>query len=223
VLPESLKPAIRAALRHHEIGPHSPYRIAFAGKGQSGGSFGAMQGDLAAGPPVVRATFEAALAIAGLAPAEIAHIVARLSVPVRRNPLDDADTALVNIALAEGHGLVDLMDETLLETVLADLEGCLAVAAAGGRRIAPEGLLFMALWINMTGKPTTLLRWLGGADIGRGIPVAPDPVDAGAMEAYLRRQKFYAENPQNWAHMVRSVAAGLALVEEPGGPIAGFS
>ena len=45
LLPESLKPAIRAALRHHEIGEHSPYRLAFAGKGQSGGSFGAMQGD----------------------------------------------------------------------------------------------------------------------------------------------------------------------------------
>jgi hypothetical protein len=222
VLPESLKPAIRAALRHHEIGPHSPYRIAFAGKGQSGGSFGAMQGDLAAGPPVVRATFEAALAIAGLAREEIARIVGRLAVPVRDNPLDAADTALVNLALSEGHGLVDVMDETLIETVHADLDGCLAVAAAGGRRIAPEGLLFMALWINMTGKPTALLRWLGGADIGRGIPVAPEAIDASAMEAYLRRQKFYAENPENWPHMVRSVAAGLALLEEPGGPITGL-
>ena len=63
---ESLKPAIRAALRMHEIGARSPYEISFAGKGRSGGSFGFMQGDLSAGPAIVRETFRAVLGAAGL-------------------------------------------------------------------------------------------------------------------------------------------------------------
>lgn len=35
-------------LREHEIGSGSPYRLAFARKDKSGGSFGACQGDMQA-------------------------------------------------------------------------------------------------------------------------------------------------------------------------------
>lgn len=45
----SMLPAFLAAFRVNEIGSKSPFEILFAAKGQSGGSFGAMQGDLAAG------------------------------------------------------------------------------------------------------------------------------------------------------------------------------
>jgi hypothetical protein len=48
---EMLKPALRVALRLHEIGDLSPYQLGFAGKGKSGASFGFMQADLAAGQP----------------------------------------------------------------------------------------------------------------------------------------------------------------------------
>ena len=57
---ESVKPALRAGLRMHEIGSASPYKLFFAAKGKSGASFGFMQGDLAAGQPDVTKTFRRA-------------------------------------------------------------------------------------------------------------------------------------------------------------------
>ena len=52
---ETLKPELRLALRLHEIGDASPYALSFAGKGNSGASFGFMQGDMNGGQPEVRA------------------------------------------------------------------------------------------------------------------------------------------------------------------------
>src|SRR3954447_13785340 len=66
---ESVKPALRAGLRMHEIGSASPYKLFFAAKGKSGASFGFMQGDLAAGQPDVTKTFRRALQRAGMAEA----------------------------------------------------------------------------------------------------------------------------------------------------------
>ena len=168
---DALKPALRAALRLHEIGDKTPYRLFFAGKGKSGASFGFMQGDLAAGQPEVRQTFLNVCAAAGIGADAAASLVQRLSVPLIVNPLDPAETQQVNDALAASSRLVDAMDEAILHKVYASLDTCLATAGAAHRGIAPKALIYMALWINMTGPPTKLLVWLGGRDPGLHRPV----------------------------------------------------
>src|SRR5262249_48916122 len=97
-----LKPALRAALRVHEIGDASPYQLSFAGKGKSGASFGFMQGDLAAGQSEVKAAFSAILADAGMDPATVAGFLGRLSVHLVGNPLTPPETTRINAALLAG-------------------------------------------------------------------------------------------------------------------------
>ena len=214
---DALKPALRAALRLHEIADKTPYRLFFAGKGKSGASFGFMQGDLAAGQPEVRQTFLNVCAAAGIGAAAAATLVQRLSVPLIVNPLDPAETQQVNDALAASSRLVDAMDEAILQKVYASLDTCLATAGAAHRGIAPKALIYMALWINMTGPPTKLLVWLGGRDPGLHRPVAlPDQlVDAPAMEAYLQATDYFVENPGNLPHMLQCAAAGASLLAAP--------
>ncbi len=207
---ESLKPALRAALRMHEIGNGTPYEISFAGKGNSGGSFGSMQGDLAAGQAVAKKTFVDCLTAAGVPKPKIDQILAAIAVPVKVNPLSQADTDLVNAALRRGSALVDAMDEAILAGIYPDVDTCTSAAASAGRTIAPRALLYMALWINMTGKPTKLRDWLRGVDVG--IPQPGPVVDAAAIETYLLAQKYYIEHKANFPHMRKSVETGAALL-----------
>ena len=216
MLDESIKPAIRRALRLHEIGDKSPYRLFFAGKGKSGGSFGFMQGDLAAGQPNVKTTFRAALAAATVVPSKSHAIEAALSVHVVKNPLSASDTKLVNAALdtPAGRALVDKMDEQILQDVYAGLNQCLAAAASTGRTVETKALVYMAMWINMSGPPTKLLRWLEGKSVSlaTSLAKAPTNVDGLAMEAYLRATNYYSENPGNFAHAMQCAAAGMAML-----------
>ncbi len=209
-----LKPALRMALRLHEIGDASPYQLCFAGKGKSGASFGFMQGDMAAGQPVVRQTFRAALATGGIAAATIAALARRLSVPLMACPLAPAERDEVNAALLAGRALVDAMDERIIGAVYAALDDCTARADAADRTIAPKALIYMALWINMTGPPTSLLVWLGGGApvLRRPVPPAAATVDGPAMEAYLAATDYFVENPLNLSHMMQCAAAGAALL-----------
>src|SRR3954470_19252005 len=149
---DAIKPALRTALRLHEIGDATPYKLFFAGKGKSGGSFGFMQGDLAAGQAEVRSAFRAVLAAAQVPAGKVADIEAPLCVHCIDNPLSPADTSLVNGALAStaGRRLVDAMDETILGGVYAGLDKCRAAAKAGRCTIEPKALLYMAMWINMS-------------------------------------------------------------------------
>lgn len=73
-------PALTAALRMHEIGTNTPYRLYFAGKAKSGASFGFMQGDLAASQDIVTKTFVTILSLAGVADADIKDFCKVLSV-----------------------------------------------------------------------------------------------------------------------------------------------
>jgi hypothetical protein len=211
---DAVKPALRAALRHHEIGDKSPYQLFFAKKGNSGGSFGFMQGDLATGQPHVQNTFRQCLAAAGFSASEIDGLINRLSVHLLANPLSAAEAARVNAALAAGSQRVDAMDELILKDVFDDLDTCIATAAAKNRRIDPKAQLYIAMWINMSGKPTKLLTWLSGGDPQLAVPVPPAAavVDAAAIESYLHATKYYQENPGNFPHLQQSAAKGAALL-----------
>jgi hypothetical protein len=213
----NLKAALRTAVRLNEIGDASPYQLSFAGKGNSGASFGFMQGDLAAGQPVAIAAFRQALAAADIPAAKISSLVQRLSAPLIVNPLDAADTKLVNDALdsPDGRAQVDAMDEQIFEDVCTGLDKCIAAATDSGRTIAPKAQIYMLLWINMTGQPSTLLDWLSGKDVTMERPVlAPGTnVDGSAMEDFLRATEFFSENSENLPHMMQSAAAGATLLK----------
>lgn len=217
MLDESIKPAVRRALRLHEIGDKAPYRMFFAGKGKSGGSFGFMQGDLAAGQANVKVTFRAVMAAATVALNRSQAIEAALSVHVVKNPLSAPDTKLVNNALdaPEGRLLVDKMDEEILADVYAGLNRCIAAAASTGRAIEAKALVYMAMWINMSGPPTKVLSWLAGKNISMATPLAkaPSVVDGFAMEGYLRATSYYSENPGNLPHAMQCAAAGMAMLQ----------
>src|SRR4051812_29268494 len=105
---ENIKPALRAALRAHEIGRGSPYRLSFAAKGKSGASFGFMQGDLAAGQTVATRAFRDAMA-GGFTAEEIDRLLRLLSVHSIRNPLTLEETERVNAAFENHRGVVDAM------------------------------------------------------------------------------------------------------------------
>jgi hypothetical protein len=84
----NLMPAFLKAFQVNELGPASPYQLIFAAKGSAGASFGAMQGDLAAGQKVVTKTFHDCLAAAGVSEDKIATLTAKLSVHLLGNPLN---------------------------------------------------------------------------------------------------------------------------------------
>jgi hypothetical protein len=213
---DALKPALRKALRLNEIGNESPYRLSFAAKANSGASFGFMQGGLAANQPIVKQTFQQALAAAGIPQAKIAALTQQLSGHLTSNPLSPGDTKLVNDALLASSALVDAMDEAILKGVYDDLDECTQTADDAGRAIDPEALIFMALWINMSGPPTSLLKWLKGQNPGLSKPVPPagDVVDEGAIEAYLKATNYFVTNPGNFPHIVECAEAGAALLPQ---------
>lgn len=214
----AIKPAIRTALRFHEIGNDTPYRISFAGKGKSGGSFGFMQGDLAAGQPDVTRTFRDAMSAAGMSAQKINDLIALLSKHQIKNPLTPADTEAVNGALQASHALVDAMDDQILQGVYRDLDRCDARAAAHHRRIDTKAMVYMALWINMSGPPTKLLTWLDGDDphLARQVPPAGPVVGGEDMEDYLAATNYYVENPQNLQHLHACAAKGMQALNGAG-------
>jgi hypothetical protein len=207
---ETLKPALRL----HEIGDASPYQLGFAGKGKSGASFGFMQGDLAARQPEVQRAFHDALESAGFAEATIEDFAGQLSVPLIACPIAPAERDEINAALLAGRALVDTMDEEILGKVYASLDACTARAHTAGRSIAPKGLIYMAMWINMTGPPSTLLTWIGGGvpALRRPVPPLDAVVDGPAMETYLAATDYFTENPHNLPHMMQCAAAGAAAL-----------
>jgi hypothetical protein len=209
----AFKPALRAALRCNEIGNETPYKLSFAGKGNSGASFGFMQGDMAV-QPIARDTFRAALAAADFDPARIDSLVAQLSQHLPSNPLSPQVTSAINAALVASSALVDAMDERILNGVYNSLDRCTAAAGDGGCTIEPVALIYMALWINMTGPPTSLIVWLEGGDPGLSAPVppaAPD-VDEPAIQAYLGATKYFTQNPQNLPNVISCAEKGATLL-----------
>jgi hypothetical protein len=208
------KDALRRALKVHEIGDKSPYQLFFARKANSGASFGFMQGDLAAGQAIVQKTFRDCLVAAKIPEGKIGDLTRRLSGHLTANPLTPADNDLVTNALQSQSKLVDEMDMAILGDVLDGLDLCIADAAQAQRTISPQAQLYIAMWINMSGKPSNLRKWLAGGDAGLPQPVAPagPVVDVNAIEGYLKSTKYYIANPRNFKHMQESAAAGAALL-----------
>jgi len=212
----ALFPAIRAAIRQNELGTASPYCLSYARLGASGASFGIFQGDTNVNP-LARTTLTDVLNAAGIDDAKVTSIVAALSRPLPDGcPLDPDDRALADQALAStfGQTIVDQMDDQLMQTVLHGLDSCVAASAA--RPIEPEGQLYMALWINMTGAPTSLAKWLGGETVEGLAPPDGASVAVEDIETYLKASAYFRENPKNFAHMQASVAAGAALLPAAG-------
>ena len=216
MIDDTLKPALRAALRCNEIGNSSPYQLDFAAKGDSGASFGFMQGDMAV-QPIARDTFRAVMTAAGIDPARIDRWVAQLSRHVTHNPLSAADTREINAALKAHSDLVDAMDEKILSGVYAGLDECSAAAQGGRCSIQPAALIYMALWINMTGKPTSLVKWLRGHNpgLGESVPRAAPIVTEPAIQAYLRATAYFRENPGNLPNVIRCARKAAALLPAP--------
>lgn len=212
---DALKSAIRAALRANEIGERTPYELSFAAKGKSGASFGAMQGDMSAGPAYVRTTLSTCLKRSGFNMTEIESVCKKLSVPLIANPLDPTTTGRVNNALFAGADFVDAMDDALSAEVFRGLDECIEAAESAGRSIDPDALLYMACWINMTGKPTTLLRWLRGEPVTLRREIRPpgDVVTAEDVRVYLLWTDYFVENPRNFQHLTESVGAGRRRLE----------
>jgi len=205
-------PAIRAAIKENELGDASPYCLSYARLGQSGASFGIFQGDTNVNP-LARSTLSAVLNAAGLDDATVAGILAAVSRPLPDgNPLSPDDTRLANAALDStvGQPIVDRMDDELMQTVLKGIDSC--IAASGTRPIDPEAQLYIALWVNMTGAPTTLARWLGGTAIDGLAPPEGATVSADDLRNYLLASAYFRNNPRNFPHMQASVAAGAALL-----------
>jgi hypothetical protein len=213
---QDLRTAFRTALQQNEIGDDTPYKLSFAGKGQSGASFGFMQGDLAINQPEVKAAFRRALQASHISNDEISRIMGSLSVHVTGNPLSDADTRLVNNALdtAEGHKLVDAMDENIFEDVCSKLNKCIDIASASNKKITPKAQIYIVLWINMSGAPTKLLDWLSGKAVSltKSVPAPGATVDGTAVENYLEATKFFTENERNLQHIKESAAEGAKLL-----------
>ena len=202
----NLIPALMRALRFHEIGNQSPYRLSFAKKGKSGASFGAMQGDLAAGQPKVTQTFHDILEADGFAAGTINALMRTLSGPLRDDPLSPDEEQRINAALNAHQDMVNAMDQGIAAGIFDNLDLCIGSAASANRTITPKAQLYIAMWINMTGAPDRLRNWLKGGPVG--VPPPGPVVDVPDIERYLLASKYYTENPHNFPHMQESANEG---------------
>jgi len=210
----AILPALRATIRENEIGAKSPYELEFAQKGQSGASFGFMQGDMHVQKDA-RDTMVAVLTAAGVAPPKITQLMTALTPALPKgNPLNAADAKLVNDALnsATGRPLVDAMDQRIFQGIEKGVDDCVAAAQQGGVTMTPLACLWIAPWINMSGPPSLVLKWLKGAAIN-GVPApSPPTVDDEEVRAYLQSLAYFQQNPKNFHHYEQCVAVGAALL-----------
>jgi hypothetical protein len=214
----ALQTAIRAALSMNEVGGNKDvaYRLSFAGQAASGASFGEFQADCSANPNALL-TLRQILINASVPVSNIGRILGLLRSPCRTNPLSPSDTAMVNAALSAppGRALVDQMDEETVQTVFGYVDLANDAARDGLVSIGPAAQIAIALWCNMSGKPTLLLAWLeNGPVVEDGVTVAEpgNPVSMDDIGRYLNSTGFFRAHPQDWPHFSSSVNAGLATL-----------
>lgn len=195
-LNSKLMVAIAAAVRSNELGTASPYRLSYAGIAQSGASFGACQGDTSANHDAL-ATLSAILA--DVPPVRRAGWLAVLALPCPRSPLNIADAAEIDAAIASppGQALTDAMDARLLRAVFLGVEQCRAAAHQG---LADDGAIGCALWINQSGPPTALLRYLAARD--RAVGQAD-------VAAYVKATAYFQAHRANYEHFQAAWRVGM--------------
>jgi hypothetical protein len=207
----SLLPGITAALRENEIGDQSPYVLSYAELGQSGGSFGVFQGDCHV-QPAAQVALTQALQAAGVNAATITRIVSAVSQPCPNgSPLSPADQQTADNALNSpaGRAIVDAMDAKILQVILGELDSSVAAAQSKKKQLDPGAQISIALWVNMTGEPTSLNQWLKGATIGSVTPPANPVVTRDDLKRYLTGTKYFTLHPRNLVHFEESVDAGI--------------
>src|SRR4051812_7374582 len=209
----SLLPAIRAALRENEISDQSPYVLSYAKLGTSGGSFGVFQGDAHA-DPTAREALTQVLIAANVDPDTVTRIVDAVSQPCPNgSPLSAGDQQTADNALAspQGRAIVDAMDEKILQVILSELDSSIDAAASVNSQLDEGAQLCIALWVNMTGPPTTLNDWIKGKQIGEVAPPAASPVTQDDVTRYLVATKYFTDHPKNLIHFQASVDKGLQV------------
>ena len=136
-----LVPAIKGAIKSNEIGNASPYVLSYAKLGTSGASFGDCQGDTNSNA-TARATLLKALQANDTETGAATRIMTAVSRPCPNgNPLSSGDTSTANGALScdGGRALVDAMDDTLMNVVIAGLDTCITAANTVGQTIELPG------------------------------------------------------------------------------------
>lgn len=218
---KALKPAIKEAIRYNELGTASPYRLSFARLGKSGASFGVFQSDTNVSLSA-RTRLEKILRQTGVNAAAVARIMRAISRPCPDgNPLSRADTGTVNTALQScvGQGMVDAIDGALFGVVLDELQSCLEAAAAAHLSISAVAQLYIALWVNMSGEPSSLKHWLVGATVNKVGSPSPPAVTEVDITEYLTATKYFRLHPRNFAHMRDAVQAAAPLMPAHPDPV----
>lgn len=205
----AMLPAIRAAIKANEIGSGDPYVLSFAKKGRSGASFGIFQNDTEANPDALD-TLTSILQGAGLPDDQVARITGLLSKPCPEDPLTADDETAANEALSSPNGkqAVDALDAKRLVVVCGYLDRAVQASISP---IDGEAQLGICMWCNMTGPPTAMLPWLGGSAINEygGTVAAPDsPVTFDNLSDFLKKTRYFTNNPRNWTHFSDSAAEG---------------
>ena len=210
----ALLPAIREAIKQNEIGSASPYCLSFACLGSSGASFGIFQGDTNVNQ-TARAALMAILQSQAIDINTINRIMKLLGQACPNgNPLTPDDAELANSVLVSDSDkiAVDAMDDRLLQIVLGELDSCIAAAQTRNTSLDPTSLLYIALWVNMTGAPATLNRWLRGeAVLDLASPAGPT-VTPQNLEIYLQANTYFRIHPKNFVHMQQSVQCGARFL-----------
>jgi hypothetical protein len=111
---------------------------------------------------------------------------------------------------SEGRVLVNDMDEQTLADVYKQLDKCIDVASASRKTITPKAQAYILLWINMSGKPTTLCDWLSGNNVtmAESVPAPGPTVDGTAIENYLGATEYFSKNDRNFRRIKECVAEG---------------
>jgi hypothetical protein len=221
VVDSALLPAIREALRQNEIGDASPYVLSYARLGVSGASFGVFQGDTHVDPDA-RATLRKALQAAGADGQTCDRIIAAVTPPCPDgSPLSKADQQLADAALSSpaGRTIVDAMDDRTLAVILRELDSSIGAAAVQGFSIEPRAQLDIALWVNMTGEPGVLNKWLEGETVGDLSPPLGPIVSRTDLDGYLKATKYFTLHPRNFVHFSASVDAGAKLLPRTAPPV----
>jgi len=215
----AMLPAIRSAIKANEIGSGDPYTLSFAGKGSSGASFGIFQNDTAANSHALN-TLKSILQTAALPDAQVGRIIGLLDKPCPTNPLSADDNTAVKAALHSDAGKqsVDALDGEQLNVVCGYLD---QAVQSSKYPIEGEAQLGICMWCNMTGKPTTLLSWLGGSSVTEagGVVEPPgNPVSFDDLTRLLENSNYFIRNPSNWNHFAASVDEGAKLLPPTSSP-----